>query len=387
MGFSARLIVVLCLQIALRAPLSAGHEGDDLIFIDHLKFSPNAQISQEDRKRFQSLKQLAELLPAYAPGADARAKYREPILTRGSRGITIFRQASPGVVLVTVGRVANGQFEPLGLGTGAVVDSRGYVLTNWHVINGYSNALLFFKPFGGAEPMDDLAFVGSVVAQDLAKDLALLRIINPSPALTVLPISNATVDVAEDVHVIGHPHGHFWSYSTGVVSQFRRSYDWSYIDGSKHRANVLQMQTAINPGNSGGPVLDDNGQIVGLVAMAEDGQNLNYAISADEIRSFLSLHLPARTRGTSVIAPQNPVPLSYSEAQDAESTKVLRAEAGETRIYIVPKGQSWDAFIQDGKSKLIHVKPKASDGAWEVVSPTRMIIELSDGLPSRVRTE
>jgi S1-C subfamily serine protease len=81
------------------------------------------------------------------------------------------------------------------------------------------------------------------------------------------------------------------------VSQVRDNYDWQYSDGSKHLAKVLQMQTAINPGNSGGPVLDNNAAMLGLVAMSEEGQNLNYAVTIDVIKEFVTNSLAAKSRG------------------------------------------------------------------------------------------
>src|SRR6185437_3997155 len=172
--------------------------------------------------------------------------------------------------------------QKLGLGSGAIVDPRGYILTNWHVINGYSGALIFLRPRTGADAATSDTYVAKVVAQSALKDLALLKIINPPSALAVLRIGRLSdVQVAEDIHVIGHPKGHCWSYTTGVVSQIRDAYKWSYSDGSSHQARVIQLQTAVNPGNSGGPVFDDSGSIIGLVAMGEEGQSLNYAIAAD----------------------------------------------------------------------------------------------------------
>jgi S1-C subfamily serine protease len=107
----------------------------------------------------------------------------------------------------------------------------------------------------------------------------------------------SNIQVAEDIHIIGHPHGKLWSYSTGVISQIRDNYDWKYSDGSEHLANVLQMQTAVNPGNSGGPVLDNNSNLLGLVAMSEEGQNLNYAVAIDVISKFVARSMALKSRG------------------------------------------------------------------------------------------
>jgi S1-C subfamily serine protease len=206
-------------------------------------------------------------------------------------------------------------------------------LTNWHVIAGYQVAVIFFKPASGTEPSDQNAFGARLIAQDPTEDLALLKIIKGPASLTPIKLGDiSNVQVAEDIHIIGHPHGLFWSYSTGVVSQVRDNYKWTYSDGSKHSAKVLQMQTAINPGNSGGPVLDDNGNILGLVAMSEDGQNLNYAIAVDVIRAFITRAMSS-SRGGAEKSP-DPIP-DHFEAKLETGQKVLKDVYKDLTVYYV----------------------------------------------------
>jgi hypothetical protein len=225
-------------------------------------------------------------------------KYHEPVLTRGSTGISVFKTISPSVVLIVVGDVKNKDFEPTGLGAGVIVSVTGDILTNWHVIDGYDEAMILLKPEGSADISKSAGYVGKVVAQDKLSDLALLHIVEaPTNLKPVAPGMISSVQVAEDVHIIGHPNGNFWSYSSGVVSQIRDGYTWTYSDGSKHEAKVLQLQTAINPGNSGGPVLDDQGKLLGLIVMSEEGQNLDYAIAIDAIQGFRTRTAATRTRG------------------------------------------------------------------------------------------
>ncbi len=70
-------------------------------------------------------------------------------------------------------------------------------------------------------------------------DLALLKMIDPPTTLPYLTLGEIDqVQVAEDIHVIGHPHGNLWSYSSGVVSQIRDGYTWTYSDKSTHEAKV-----------------------------------------------------------------------------------------------------------------------------------------------------
>jgi S1-C subfamily serine protease len=252
------------------------------------------------------------LIRAYDSEAPAITKYRDPVLTRGARGEAIFKSVSPAVVVVIVGSLdANQNFNPESLGAGAIVDPRGFVLTNWNVINGHASAIILFKPSGSpdlANPdLYEHAHGARVVYQNPRTDLALLQLIDPPTNLPTLTLGDINqVQVAEDVHVIGHPHGNLWSYSTGVVSQIRDGYTWSYSDGSSHEAKVLQLQTAINPGNSGGPVVDDSGANLGLVATSETGQNLDYAIAVDVIKSFLFNGMQIHSRGAQTSLPSSP---------------------------------------------------------------------------------
>jgi S1-C subfamily serine protease len=248
------------------------------------------------------------LFLAYNAGSEAVSKYRDPVLTRGTSGITVFKAVSPSVVVVVVGSVKNDKFDAEGMGTGAIIDPRGYVLTNWHVIQDHSDAAIFLKPTAGSDLANAECRVARVIYQDSGIDLALLKMIEPPPTLHSISIGDiGQIQVAEDIHIIGHPHGSLWSYSTGVVSQIRDNYSWTYEDGSKHLAKVLQLQTAINPGNSGGPVVDDAGKILGLVAMSEEGQNLDYAIAADVIKRFLLTGMQMTTRGVDKsVSPSKP---------------------------------------------------------------------------------
>lgn len=227
------------------------------------------------------------------------AKYRPPMRTRSAAGIAVYNAASPGVVFVMVGDVKGNDVTNVSLGSGVIIDSQGYVLTNWHVINGHRYGVVVLKPSSPAEIANPRTYVGEVVSENSVVDLALIKLQNPPTDLHVIPLgSMSDVQIAETINIIGHPAGGVpWSYSTGVISQISRDNEWSYEDGSKHEADVLQMQTAINPGNSGGPVLDDNGKLLGLVAMSTQGaQNLDFAIAIDVIRNFTSQAMASAQR-------------------------------------------------------------------------------------------
>jgi S1-C subfamily serine protease len=301
--------------------------------LTHLNFTPGDKVESSD---YADISYAKSLFVAFNGGTDALSRYREPVLSRGTQGITVFRSVSPAVVVVVVGSIKNQSFDPEGIGTGAIVDAHGYVLTNWHVINGYPGALVFLKPSGQPELTNARAFVTKVVYYDSAVDLALLKFINPPPSLPSLSIGDISqVQVAEDIHIIGHPHGNLWSYSTGVVSQIRDGYSWKYEDGSKHVSKVLQLQTAINPGNSGGPVVDDSGRILGLVAMSEEGQNLDYAIAADVIKHFLFIGMQMSTRGADIATAASVSPEQVFSAKSASGLVVSKTVYKDATLYSI----------------------------------------------------
>jgi len=317
-----------------------------------LDYSKLENVSQGDAVGYAELQELINACKAYSKGLDALPRFHEPILTRGETGIAVFRKVSPSVVMVLTANFKDDKITESGLGTGIIIDPAGYVLTNWHVINGFESGIVFLKPIYGTEPDKNSAYGIRLIAESEQADLALLKIVKPPAGLIPVKLGDiSSVQVAEDIHVIGHPHGQLWSYSTGVVSQVRDNYGWEYSDGSKHFAKVLQLQTAINPGNSGGPVLDNNASMLGLIAMSQEGQNLDYAVAIDVIKGFVNNSLAARTRGTA--------PLSSTEkgTRYGGSTKdglsVVKTVYSNLAAYTV----------RDSKGGLVELFAETSDGA------------------------
>ncbi len=201
---------------------------------------------------------------------------------RGAREAALFRQWSPGVVLVAVED---------GLGSGAVIDKEHRLaITNHHVVAGHRQVAVIFKPAGEADPQDQQAYRAEVVKVDEVADLAVIRISEiPAYVPEIKLGSLSAIEVGSDVHAIGHPTGEAWSYTGGIVSQIRRNYEWDAGEGIRHRATVIQTQTPINPGNSGGPLLDDAGSIVGINSFVRsDAEGLNFAVSVDDVRALLA---------------------------------------------------------------------------------------------------
>ncbi|HZV89181.1 MAG TPA: serine protease [Candidatus Binatus sp.] len=345
------LTIFACLGLKARSQpqIEATPSLETLKTIDYTRAGDG---NESDAIGYAKLRDFINACQAYSSGLGVLPNFHEPVLTRGDSGIAVFRKVSPSVVLVLTAKFKDDKVTDSGLGTGVIVDPAGYVLTNWHVVAGYDGAIVFFKPTIGTEPDKNSAYGVTLVALDKQADLALLKIVKPPSGLTAVQFEALSmIQVAEDIHIIGHPHGNLWSYSSGVISQIRDNYDWKYEDGSQHNARVLQMQTAINPGNSGGPVLDNDSKMLGLVAMSEEGQNLNYAVAIDVIKNFVNSSLATRSRGAE----------THNET-----------EKGETYV-----GRSKEGFsiIKTVYSDLVSYSVRDAKGL-----PTELVAETSDGI-------
>ena len=145
-----------------------------------------------------------------------------------------------------------------GSGSGSIIDKRGYILTNVHVISGASK--IYVSLYDGSQ------YEATVVGEDIDSDLAIIKF-DPPQGLTLKTISFADSTkllVGQKVIAIGNPFGMERTMTTGIVSGLGRP-----IQNSNNRIirNMIQPDAAINPGNSGGPLLDTSGRMVGINTM------------------------------------------------------------------------------------------------------------------------
>lgn len=145
-----------------------------------------------------------------------------------------------------------------GSGSGSIIDKRGYILTNVHVISGATK--IYVSLYDGSQ------YEASVVGTDIDSDLAVIKF-DPPQGLSLKTISfgdSTSLLVGQKVIAIGNPFGMERTMTTGIVSGLGRP-----IQNSNNRIirNMIQTDAAINPGNSGGPLLDTNGRMVGINTM------------------------------------------------------------------------------------------------------------------------
>ncbi len=212
---------------------------------------------------------------AYAQDADEQINIR------------VYQKASPAVVSVSAGKET---------GSGSIISSDGLVLTNAHVVANATGTVSVTLADGRRLPAEVIAF------GERGLDLAMLRIRSQSnlPALPIAPAGSA--QVGQRAFAIGNPFGRFQgTFTVGIVSR---------IDQQR---GIIQTDAAINPGNSGGPLLNSQGELIGVntaIFTGRQGGNIGigFAISADRVRPFLSAVREGRASRTASTSSRQAVP-------------------------------------------------------------------------------
>lgn len=182
--------------------------------------------------------------------------------TSERRVIEVYRKRNKGVVNIATETLSLNWFlEPVpqegGTGSGSIIDERGYVLTNNHVVqNAYK---VFITLHDGSQ------YQGKVVGKDTENDLAVVKFDPGEKQLTTIPLgSSSDLKVGQEALAIGNPFGYDRTLTTGIVSGLGRP-----VKTSRNRVirGMIQTDASINPGNSGGPLLDTNGEMIGINTM------------------------------------------------------------------------------------------------------------------------
>ena len=173
-----------------------------------------------------------------------------------------------------------------GMGTGLVIDPRGYIITNHHVVEDVSVIRVRLS--------DGSSHVATLLARDREADLALLKLDAGRP-LPAAPLGTARdLMVGETVIAIGNAYGYEHTVTVGVVSAVKRDVTLNKEISYK---SLIQTDASINPGNSGGPLLNVNGEVVGInVAIRAGAQGISFAIPVDTAIRAASEMLSTRRR-------------------------------------------------------------------------------------------
>jgi 2-alkenal reductase len=202
--------------------------------------------------------------------------------------VSLYERVNPGVVAIQILNDEGGS-----LGSGFVFDNQGHIVTNYHVVEGATDLEVDFPSGHKAR--------GNVIGKDLDSDLAVVKVETPAEMLYPLTLADSDqIRVGQTVVAIGNPFGLVGTMTMGIVSakgrtmeSMRESGDGSYFSSG----DMIQTDAAINPGNSGGPLLNLNGEVIGLnrairttgITQAGDPINsgIGYAISSNIIRRVI----------------------------------------------------------------------------------------------------
>jgi S1-C subfamily serine protease len=275
----------------------------------------------------------------------------------------VYEQAAPGVVHITATTKVQQPADPFfglpggtqqqeAVGSGFVIDKSGHIVTNDHVVSAASTVQVSFS--------DNESMKAKIVGEDPATDIAVLQVSAPSRALRPLTLGNSdAVQVGDEVIAIGNPLGYDRSVSAGIVSAVGRS-----IQAPNQVSTIghaIQTDAALNHGNSGGPLLNADGQVIGVnaqIAPSSSGANIGigFAIPVNTVRdvaaqlikhgriehSFLGIEAKAINPQIARIL-HLPVQHGLMVARVVPGSGAERAGLKAGRTPVIVTGESWPA--------------------------------------------
>jgi S1-C subfamily serine protease len=169
----------------------------------------------------------------------------------------VYQIIRPSVVLITTRTDAPGTSNPNeGLGSGVVIDEAGDILTSLHVVDGASEIDVLF--------VDGTSVQAGIAARMPDKDIAVLKLAERPPVLVPATLGDpSTLNEGDEAIVVGNPFGLQGTVTAGVISGLHRNI--APTEGKPAMEDLIQFDTAVNPGNSGGPLLNRDGEVVGIV--------------------------------------------------------------------------------------------------------------------------
>jgi serine protease Do len=202
--------------------------------------------------------------------------------------VTAVRQARPCVVSIRGQKTStsqetgtsdlDGPRQVNGMGTGTIIDERGYILTNYHVVSDVRRIEVTLD--------DGRGYTADLIASDPAADLAVIKI----PAAKPLPVmrlgTSADLMEGESVIALGNAFGYEQTVTRGIISALGRDVQ---VSDTQSYDDLIQTDASINPGNSGGPLLNIDGEMVGVnVAVRAGAQGIGFAIPIDSALTVAS---------------------------------------------------------------------------------------------------
>jgi S1-C subfamily serine protease len=169
----------------------------------------------------------------------------------------VYQQIQPSLVYIEVKLPGKHGGSDDAVGSGVIVDDAGAILTSLHVVSDATEIQLTFA--------DGTKSSAQIVTAQPENDIAVLQAATPPAQIVPAVLGNPNaVHVGDDAYVVGNPLGLYGSMSSGVISGLNRSF--KPPEGERRLQGLIQIDAAVNPGNSGGPLLNRDGQVIGIVA-------------------------------------------------------------------------------------------------------------------------
>jgi 2-alkenal reductase len=287
----------------------------------------------------------AATAPAAAPLATLPSSSAPDLASSQSILTNIYQTYSPGVVTIQTAS---------GLGSGWVFSGDGIIVTNAHVVGTDTQVEVDFG--------SGLKSFGTVIGVDTYSDLAVIKVTVDSTELHPLPMGDSSaLQVGQSVIAIGNPFGLAGTMTTGIISALGRALPGNVTDpsgASYTSADIIQTDAAINPGNSGGPLMDLNGEVVGINSSIEStstgtgGQPVNsgigFAISINLVKKVVPSLISNGKYAYPFLGVSTIDGLSLTEIQALN----LKSTYGAYVTSVVPNGPAATAGIVAGTTPL-----------------------------------
>jgi S1-C subfamily serine protease len=229
-----------------------------------------------------------------------------------------------------------------GTGSGFVIDARGLILTNYHVVSGRA-------PEVRVAMADKSSYTAKVLARDYSNDLALIQI-SPRKDLAFLPLGDSDhLQVGQKVLAIGNPFGLQGTLTTGIISSMGRTIQ---DENGRKLENMLQTDAAINPGNSGGPLLDSQGNVIGIntaIYGAQGNIGIGFAMPISRAKAMINDF----RAGRSLARPRLGISYVYVAGDLAEALNL--PASGGLLVQEVQRGSAAEQFGLHGARELVVV--------------------------------
>ena len=213
------------------------------------------------------------------PVVEAFEKVRDSVVNISATEIVEVRRSPTGfhTLFDEIFDFPTRKYERTGVGSGFVIHRDGYIVTNAHVVAKTVQRKVSFA--------DGREFEAEIVAMDTKHDLAVLSIKTDEPVQAIKLGRSDDLMIGETVIAVGNPLGLENTVTVGVISALDRTLNFS--EKVSYRG-LIQTDASINPGNSGGPLLNINGELIGInSAIRGDAQNIGFAIPVDQLRALL----------------------------------------------------------------------------------------------------